>query len=384
MVDFYEDELYDPITEKFYRGIVVTAYISKGAESTWEKVIDGTLSGFSIGGKVLDDSKEFVKDANKTIRFIKEYDLIELSLVDNPANRLANVEYVAKANVFTIESDSDGKQVMKGMIADVKSEVVYYCPTDEVAKSSTESSLNCPNCGNQMTEIGLFEYDNDSERTEKFAGIVNKYLASNNNTQVEPANTEGGVDVAKGTETKAVTDEDVKPEPVIDPVAQGEAETEANSSVESDATDAEVSEVEASAETDAATADVTEVEDGDKDLEKMFSSLQTDFEKKLDDNLESVRNIVKSATEALPALQTQVSEVEARLTELNSRYEGLTEKFNGMSEKLAGVEKSLSVVDGATAIKKSGDLGGSSETVEKAQSTSPWGGHFLGVNHLTD
>jgi hypothetical protein len=54
IVDFREDEFFDG--NKFYRGIFVTAYVSKGAESTWEKVIDGTLTGFSIGGDITDSS----------------------------------------------------------------------------------------------------------------------------------------------------------------------------------------------------------------------------------------------------------------------------------------------------------------------------------------
>ena len=37
-----------------YRGVEVSAYISKGAEDTWQKVLDGTLGAFSIGGRILE------------------------------------------------------------------------------------------------------------------------------------------------------------------------------------------------------------------------------------------------------------------------------------------------------------------------------------------
>ena len=50
MVSFKEDKYFDPETKKMYNGVYVSAYISKGAQDTWEKVLDGTLSGFSIGG----------------------------------------------------------------------------------------------------------------------------------------------------------------------------------------------------------------------------------------------------------------------------------------------------------------------------------------------
>src|SRR5689334_1445820 len=98
VVDFREDEFYHD--GQFYRGIYVTARVSKGAQDTWEKVLDGTLSGFSIGGNIIEQETKFVKDAGpngETIRYIEKYDLIELSLVDNPANQLANVFSIVKS-----------------------------------------------------------------------------------------------------------------------------------------------------------------------------------------------------------------------------------------------------------------------------------------------
>src|SRR5690349_22805924 len=82
LVDFKEEEFFHD--GEFYRGIYATAYISKGAQDTWEKVLDGTLSGFSIGGNIVEQETKFVKDAGpngETIRYIEKYDLIELSLV---------------------------------------------------------------------------------------------------------------------------------------------------------------------------------------------------------------------------------------------------------------------------------------------------------------
>ena len=38
MVDFKEDTYFDPETNKMYNGVYVSAYISKGAQDTWEKV----------------------------------------------------------------------------------------------------------------------------------------------------------------------------------------------------------------------------------------------------------------------------------------------------------------------------------------------------------
>jgi hypothetical protein len=80
---------------KEYNAIRVAAYISKGAQDTWEKVIDGTLKAFSIGGKVLEKSELTEKLHNgRPVNIIKKYVLGELSLVDNPANALATVDIV--------------------------------------------------------------------------------------------------------------------------------------------------------------------------------------------------------------------------------------------------------------------------------------------------
>jgi len=54
MVNFSQMSYYDTKTEKFYEGIYATVYVSLGAPNTWEKVLDGTLTGFSIGGEILE------------------------------------------------------------------------------------------------------------------------------------------------------------------------------------------------------------------------------------------------------------------------------------------------------------------------------------------
>jgi DNA-binding ferritin-like protein len=91
---------YEPVTVqgpdgKIYNAFKVEAYISKGAEDTWQKVLDGTLRSFSIGGKVLQKEEMTDKMHNgRPINIIKKYVLGELSLVDNPANALAIIDLV--------------------------------------------------------------------------------------------------------------------------------------------------------------------------------------------------------------------------------------------------------------------------------------------------
>ena len=86
LVSFKPETYYDSKTGNFYNGIYVDVYVSKGAQDTWEKCLDGTLQGFSIGGKIKESDNEVNKSTGKPVRFIKEYDLVELSIVDSPAN----------------------------------------------------------------------------------------------------------------------------------------------------------------------------------------------------------------------------------------------------------------------------------------------------------
>jgi hypothetical protein len=84
-----------------YKAIKVSAYISKGAQDTWEKVLDGTLKAFSIGGKIMEKAESTEKMfRGRPVNVIKKYTLGELSLVDNPANALAIVDI--------IKMDTDG------------------------------------------------------------------------------------------------------------------------------------------------------------------------------------------------------------------------------------------------------------------------------------
>ncbi len=53
VVNFRQEKFFDKSTDRIYNGVYVDAYISKGAQDTWEKVLDGTLTGFSIVGTIM-------------------------------------------------------------------------------------------------------------------------------------------------------------------------------------------------------------------------------------------------------------------------------------------------------------------------------------------
>lgn len=345
MIDFKQDTfIHDG---QPYNGVFVTVYISKGAESTWQKVLDGTLSGFSIGGDILDADTEFNKDMGKSIRFIKKYELHELSLVDNPANQLANV--------FSIEKLNDGTRVVKGLSVDTRIENVFYCKTDEIAKNSTEETLECPACGTSMENAGWIESDG-ADKGSEISSIVEKYLSK----QAEPANNEGGVDVADKNEELPEAGSAV-PAGETEAVEQGKAETEAESSVEE--------------ETEAEAADVSEVDDTENSLEKMLNDLKDALSSDIEKTAESVN---KTVAEIHDTFAKSFDDVEAKISGLDEKYTELSNKVTELKGQVDGVEKSVSGIEKATAIKKSGDLGGSAEDeTVVTKSKSLWGGAFL-------
>lgn len=106
-------EITSPDGER-YKAIKVSAYISKGAQDTWEKILDGTLKAFSIGGKVIEKIESTEKMfRGKPVNIIKQYSLGELSLVDNPANALAVVDIIKMDNQGNLDYILDKKQPLK-------------------------------------------------------------------------------------------------------------------------------------------------------------------------------------------------------------------------------------------------------------------------------
>ena len=372
MVNFVEDSFFDQSTGKMFNGIFVTVYVSKGAESTWQKCLDGTLTGFSIGGNIIEDVVEFVPDLGKTIRFVKKYELIELSLVDSPANQLANI--------FSVEKMADGTLMLKGLATETKITNVFWCTTDRIARKSNEDTLDCVTCNKPMQAIGWFESNEDP--VEKVQEIVNKFLdvASDteefasetnvsDNTEVERETSvteEGGVNVPEErveAETETVLEKAVE----VDETAAEEL------AVVEDSDDATETVEESSSEEEA--ADVSEVAEV-PDFEKMFADLQ----KSITDGFET------SKTEIEKRLNEVTSTFESKLGELDGKYNDLTEKFNALKDEVTKVEKSLGTrlegVEKSTAVKKSGDLGGSTEKEVVKASNTTWNGAFFAVSDL--
>jgi hypothetical protein len=362
VASFRPETFYDPATKEFYNGVYVDAYISKGAQDTWEKVLDGTLTGFSIGGKIIESDNEVNKSTGASVRFIKDYALVELSIVDSPANELCNILSIEKVN---------GQMVFKGIAADVKMENIFYCADSDSVFMSTESEFISPVTGKKTELIGWVE-SNDANKSKEIDKILDsrrsrlQTLPSNNN--IEKAIAEGGNEVEKlnVTEATPVVEEAVveTPAEIIEEVAPVEEES------------AEVVAEETSAEVLEKSAELTEQDT--PDFVKMLGDLKGFFSETLEKASEANAAQVSTIKETV---ETFSKNVDLRISELAEKHTELSTAVDSIKSIMDTVEKRVDAVESDTAIKKSTDLGGSAGVTIKK---SKWNGTFLGsVSELT-
>jgi hypothetical protein len=138
---------------KVYNGIEVSVYISKGAEDTWQKILDGTLRGFSIGGRSMDAEMEYDEDLQRQVRVIKEYILGELSVVDNPCNPAGMFTMVKMMPDGTLEyefDEDDDSDLFDKAVSDVD-----LTPTDAMAASARRGLEWRQEYGRGGTAVGV-------------------------------------------------------------------------------------------------------------------------------------------------------------------------------------------------------------------------------------
>jgi hypothetical protein len=344
MVSFKEDKYFDPETKKFYSGVYVSAYVSKGAQDAWEKVLDGTYTGFSIGGRMnkWDDAYDEKMDAS--IRIIKDYDLVELSLVDNPANQFASILSVEKV---------DGVNVVTGDNVNLEIENVFWDKESGLVMLSEKEVAVSPTSGAPMQNIGFVE-KNDGDKTNMI-----KFL----------------VDSAKGINTIEINKEDNMTEEIVnDAVAEEvtvdetvEIAPEADAEVEATAVETEKADMPSGSS--AAGEDEEEDEEEESEDEEVSKSKEEEA--------------VKAATELKDAVTSAFSEITAVIKSLSEEIAALKKSQELTDAKLADAEKgfedlgkSIDALEADTAFRKSGDLG---EIVQEPAMVekSVWGGRFL-------
>ena len=374
MVSFRPESFYDPKSKEFYNGVYVDAYISKGAQDTWEKVLDGTLSGFSIGGKILESDNEVNKSNGKTVRFIKNYELIELSIVDSPANELCNILSIQKVN---------GQMIAKGIAVGVVTENIFYCEDSDSVFISTEKTYDSPVSGKPAALIGWVE-SSDVNKAKEIDKILDAYKHSRftlpeTQTIAKQANAEGGNEMSDNTENVVVEDAAVE---APAEVAATETAVEETAVVAEDAAPAEAPAEEAvaedvPAETLEKAAEVSEDKVDEPDFAKMLGDLKGFFSETLNKASEANATQVSAIRETVEAFSKSV---DTRISELADQHTALSSAVNNIKSTIDGVQKRVDAVESETAIKKSSDLGRSEEVTIKK---SKWNGSFLGsVNEI--
>jgi hypothetical protein len=369
MVNFKADKYFDPNTKKFYSGVFVSAYVSKGAQDTWEKVLDGTLTGFSIGGRMNKWDDGYDEKSDSTIRIIKDYDLVELSLVDSPANQFANIVSVEKV---------DGVDVVKG--ADVELENVFYDKESGLVMISDQESVVSPVSGDQMENIGFVEKeDNEKMNIVKFLvdsakGIDTKTIEEVNPMTKKAKAVEETVEVTKS--------EEIAPEAVAEetPVV----ETEKAASMESENTEKpkDDEETEKAAHPDKETEEEDSKEGPNAEMDEENKAKKSD--EAIVDAIADVKNTLTSAFSDLvttvKALQAEVEMLKSTKVDtdaVKSSLEAVAKDIAATSEVINRFGKRVDAVEADTAFRKSGDLGEIVQDQPEMVEKSLWGGRFL-------
>ena len=351
MVSFKEDRYFDPNSKKFYNGVYVSAYVSKGAQDAWEKVLDGTYSGFSIGGNIKSWDDGYNAELDKAIRIIKDYDLYELSLVDSPANQFASIISVEKV---------DGQNVISGASVDTVIENVFYDSENGIVLVSDLETAESPISGKNMENIGFVE-KNDNEK----ANMI-KFL----------------VDSAKGISTIKITKEVNKmteaTEAVLDAVVENveitpeaqPAEVETPAVVEAAATDTVVEKSDDGGAVPSAL--VVEEESVAPEVEAELAVAKSD-----ESVADAIAEIKNSLTNAFGDLATTIKSLNEQVAALNKSIDDVSTEVTQVKGQFNEFGKRVDAVEQDTAFRKSGDLGEIVQFEPVKVQKSLWGGRFL-------
>jgi hypothetical protein len=360
-VDVYDDN------GQLVRAIEVEAYVSKGAEDTWQKVLDRTLKGFSIGGNIEDAKPEFHTRLKKMVRRITKYALGELSLVDNPCNPIAHISVVkSHGGDLTYELNK----------ADTYE--VYFCRNCGVA---TYDESACSTCKSDMVLIGdVTEFDQasiskmiesylkgggdmeDLQKNENDATITNVEENSlDTDAQSDNSNTHVALSVVKTIASSMVPQFNIF-------TTTGTSTSLQDFTSSSSTTEGEVKIVEKSEDT------VETVEGGEEvNTDELVKSLSAMMDEKLN---EFKTDIVATVDEKIETVAKSVEVSEADADESLSK--GDESEVDERDELIKSLTERLDALETKGAVKKSIDDDSDEDTEVITKNTpSLWNGMFV-------
>ena len=352
MVSFKEEKYFDPESKKFYKGVYVSAYISKGAQDAWEKVLDGTYTGFSIGGRMNEWDDAYDEKSDAQIRIIKEYDLIELSLVDSPANQFASIMSVQKV---------DGVDIIKG--DETVLENVFYDKESGIVVTSEEETLASPVSGEEMQNIGFVEkYDSDKADMIKFLVDSAKGIRTIKITKEVNPMTETTAVLDTPVENAEVTPE-AQPAEVIETPAVAEETVVAQEAPTAEAVDG--------------SAESTDAEEAPVEEEKTEEAVADAVADVKEEVAKALAEINASLTNAFGDLAATVKSLHEQVAAVTKSIDNVTGEVNSIKGNFNEFGKRVDAVVADTAFRKSGDLGEIVQFEPVKVQKSLWGGRFL-------
>jgi len=378
---------------RMYNGIEVEAYISRGAEDTWLKVLDKTLGGFSIGGKILDIEEEFDNTLGHIVRRITEMMLLELSLVDNPANPLAMLSMIKSVGGGNFE-------VQPGFKGETHQ--IFYCKQDDVAKTGNST---CSRCDNEMVLLGESDHFDVDEMTKMISefkqknGGVHNLTKEQNDDKVVAMDTEitdeqkdnilqrmgnalfgksdeGGELVASNATAPAVNIS------FGNETANGFTTwtTDGTSTTDTIFRTTDIPTITTNVEITEEVVEDVEVED--TDVEKSNDKKEDDEEMDMDKFMEGISTLLD---EKMTAFKQEVTEqIDEKVDEVSKSVTSVTEKIDEQESSLLEVTGKVDEVAKSGAVKKSDDVVDEDEldeeiakSLEAEESESFWGGIFV-------
>jgi hypothetical protein len=368
IVSFKEDKYFDPSDKKFYSGVYVSAYVSKGAQDAWEKVLDGTYTGFSIGGNIKTWDDAYDEKIDKTIRVIKTYELHELSLVDNPANQFANILSIEKVN---------GQNIVEGYLSKTEIENVFWDSENGIVMVSDSDSVTSPVTGNKMQNIGFIE-KNDKDNAEMIKFLVDSAKGINTIKITKEVN-------PMTESTEAVVETAVENAEVAPEAQPAEVNAEAAVVAEAEKVVAEATETPAVAEEAPAVEELAVAKSDDASADSSVAKAAVEVENAVEKSIADVKEeVAKAVSEINNSLTNAFGDLAATIKSLNEKVTAVTKSLDAVTSDVNGIKsnfnefgKRVDLVEQDTAFRKSGDLGEIVQESPQVIHKSLWGGRFL-------
>ena len=160
------------------KAIDITLRVSKGAEDTWQKVLDGTLIGGSIGAR---KGKWGQREINgETVPVLERYELVEVSLVDNPSNPDCNISVIRADGIATevLEPESEATPT-ETTTATTRAGARFSADTQKKVHSARDHMLQAAkdqmdNCGCEECAGGSKHFDPDGDGDIDFIPSLDK------------------------------------------------------------------------------------------------------------------------------------------------------------------------------------------------------------------